>query len=83
MDAHEHRHRHILAPGAFIENVDGPRLRRIALDHAIGFEAGKVAVHRRARLESDSLADFPHRRWVAFLQQESLDELKNLLLAIT
>ena len=39
MDAHEHRHRHILALGTFIENVDGPRLRRIALDHAIGFEA--------------------------------------------
>ena len=46
VDADEHRHRHILAPRALVEDIDSARLRRVALDHAIGLEARQVTVDR-------------------------------------
>lgn len=78
-----HRYGYILAPWAFIENIDGTRLRRVALDHAVFFETCQIAVYGRTLLEADGLTDFPHRRRIPLLEQEGLDELENLFLTFT
>jgi hypothetical protein len=70
------------ALGALDEHLDGPRLGRIALQHAERLELGEVRVNRRGRMQTDGLADLTHRRRVAVLGQIAADVVEDLALPL-
>jgi hypothetical protein len=64
------------------EQLDRPRLARIAPQQPDLLEVRQMRMHRRRRGQSDRLADVAHRRRVAVLGRVALDEVEDLLLAL-
>ena len=65
-----------------VQQLDRPRLRRVAAQQPDLLEVREMGVHRRGRGQPDRLADVTHRRRIAVLRRVLLDEVEDLLLAL-
>jgi hypothetical protein len=65
-----------------VEQLDRPRLRRVAPQQAHLLQVGQMGVHGRGRGQADRLADVAHRGRVAVAGGVLLDEVEDLLLAL-
>src|SRR4051812_20184319 len=65
-----------------IQQLDGPRLRRIAPQQTNLLQVRQVRVDRGGRREPDRLPDVPHRRRIAVARGVLFDEVEDLLLAL-
>ena len=68
--------------GRPVEQLDGPRLGRVAPEQADLLQVRQMGVYRRGGGQADRLADVAHRRRVAVARRVALDEVEDLLLAL-
>ena len=68
--------------GLVEQQLDRPRLGRVAPQHPVLLEVREVGVHGRRGGEADGLPDLADRRRIAVLGRVPLDELEDLLLAL-
>src|SRR5215204_1350445 len=64
------------------EELERPRLGRVATDVSRPFEVGQVCVHSRRRSKPHLFADLTHRGWISVLVDVGDDIVINLALTV-